>query len=213
MDFDLSKIDKQIAYKLMTSTVTPRPIAWVTTRDTDGVINAAPYSFFNAMGNDPPTVVVGLLRDPKKGFKDTAANIMNTGEFVVNLVPERLARQMNVTSMDAPADVDELECAGLTAAPSLKVSVPRIAESPVAFECVNHSAVVTGPTQVIAIGRVLAIRIDDALVLDAERGHIDTPNLGLIGRMHGSGWYARTGDTFQLDRPTYADWKASRNDD
>lgn len=213
MDFDLSQIDKQIAYKLMTSTVTPRPIAWVTTLDVNGVVNAAPYSFFNAMGNDPPTVVVGLLRDPKKGFKDTAANIMNTGEFVVNLVPERLAKQMNVTSMDAPADVDELACAGLTAAPSLKIAPPRIAESPVAFECVNHSAVVTGPTQVIAIGRVVAIRIADELVLDADKGYIDTPNLGLIGRMHGSGWYARTGDTFQLDRPTYADWSAKRGDE
>ena len=79
MDFDVAQIDPQIAYKLMTSTITPRPIAWVTSLSEQGVVNAAPYSFFNAMGSNPATVVVGLLRDPKKGFKDTAANIMNRG--------------------------------------------------------------------------------------------------------------------------------------
>lgn len=209
MDFDVSKIDKQIAYKLTVATIVPRPIAWVTTVDPDGVLNAAPYSFFNAMGNDPPTLVVGMLRDPKKGFKDTAANIQNTGEFVVNLVPERLAEQMNLTSMDAPADVDELAAAGLTPKPSAKVSVPQIAESPVSFECVNHASIVTGPNQMIAVGRILSIRIDDEYVMDAEKGYVETPKLGLIGRMYGSGWYTRTDDTFQMTRPTYDGWRKS----
>ncbi len=206
MDFDVAKIPPQIAYKLLTSTVTPRPIAWVTSLSGEGVVNAAPYSFFNVMGSDPATLVLGLLRDPQKGFKDTAANIMETGEFVVNLVPERLAAQMNVTSMDAPRDISELACAGLTARPSLHVAPPQIAEAPVSFECVKHSVVVTGPEQAIAIGRILSIRIDDAYVLDAEKGYVDTPALSLIGRMYGSGWYTRTQDTFQLDRPTYANW-------
>ena len=206
MDFDVAQIDPQIAYKLMTSTITPRPIAWVTSLSEQGVVNAAPYSFFNAMGSNPATVVVGLLRDPKKGFKDTAANIMNRGEFVVNLVPESLAQQMNITSMDAPSDVSELSAAGLTARPSLHVTPPQIAESPVSFECVTHTTVVTGPGQVIAIGRVLGIRIDDVYILDADKGYIDTPALGMIGRLHGSGWHTRTQDSFQLDRPSYADW-------
>ncbi|MDF1748424.1 MAG: flavin reductase family protein [Alphaproteobacteria bacterium] len=210
MDFDVAKIDPQIAYKLMTSTITPRPIAWVTSLSEEGVVNAAPYSFFNAMGSNPATVVVGLLRDPKKGFKDTAANIMNRGEFVVNLVPEALAPQMNITSMDAPSNVSELSAAGLTPRDSLHVAPPQIAESPVSFECVTHTTVVTGPGQVIAIGRVLGIRIDDAYILDAEKGYVDTPSLGMIGRMHGSGWYTRTQDMFQLDRPSYADWQQQK---
>jgi len=211
MDFDLTQLDKQFAYKLMVSTIVPRPIAWVTSVDAAGVVNAAPYSFFNGMGNDPPTIVIGLLRDPDKGFKDTASNIQNTGEFVVNLVPEHLADQMNLTSMDAPAEVSELDAAGLTAKPSSKVSVPQIAESPVSFECVNHSCIVTGPTQMIAIGRVVSIRIDDEYVMDAERGYVETPKLGLIGRMHGRGWYTRSGDTFELKRPSYEDWVKSNS--
>lgn len=210
MRFDLDQVEKPVAYKLMTATIVPRPIAWVTTQAEDGTLNAAPYSYFNAMGNNPPTVVLGLLRDPAKGLKDTAGNIIATGEFVVNLVPERLAEAMNLTAMDAPAEVDELEAAGLTAAESTHISVPRIAESPVSFECVNHSSIVTGPRQVLAVGRVLAIHIDDAYILDAERGHIDTPALNLIGRMHGAGTYTRTADTFQLERPTYADWVKGR---
>jgi flavin reductase (DIM6/NTAB) family NADH-FMN oxidoreductase RutF len=210
MRFDLDKVEKPVAYKLMTATIVPRPIAWVTTKAEDGTLNAAPYSYFNAMGNNPPTVVLGLLRDPAKGLKDTAGNIIATGEFVVNLVPERLADAMNLTAMDAPAEVDELEAAGLTPAESTHVGVPRIAESPVSFECVNHSTLVTGPRQVLAVGRVLAIHIDDRYILDAERGHIDTPALTLIGRMHGGGTYTRTGDTFELQRPTYAEWVKGR---
>jgi flavin reductase (DIM6/NTAB) family NADH-FMN oxidoreductase RutF len=210
MRFDLESLDPAIGYKLMAATVVPRPIAWVTTQSEDGTVNAAPFSFFNVMGHRPPTAVLGLLRDPKKGFKDTAGNILARGDFVINLVPERLAPAMNLTSMAAPPSVSELEAAGLTPAPSAHVRPPRIAESPVAFECVNHASVVTGPEQTIVIARILAIHIDDAHVLDAERGHVDTTGLGLIARMHGAGWYARTTDLFQLERPDYAAWAAAR---
>jgi flavin reductase (DIM6/NTAB) family NADH-FMN oxidoreductase RutF len=210
MRFDLESLDPAIGYKLMAATVVPRPIAWVTTQSEDGTVNAAPFSFFNVMGHRPPTAVLGLLRDPRKGFKDTAGNILARGDFVINLVPERLATAMNLTSMAAPAAVSELEAAGLTPAPSAHVRPPRIAESPVAFECVNHASVVTGPEQTIVIARILAIHIDDAHVLDAERGHVDTTGLGLIARMHGAGWYARTTDLFQLERPSYEAWAAAR---
>lgn len=203
MRFDYDKLAPGIGYKLMTATITPRPIAWVSTLGKSGVVNAAPYSFFNAMGHTPPTLALGLLADPVKGFKDTARNILDTGEFVVNLVPERLAEQMNITCIDAPAEVSELDLARLTPAPSTHIRPPRIAESPVSFECVTLSAVVTGPQQTVVIGRILAVHIDDAYVIDAERGHVDTPALGLIGRMHGAGWYSRTGDMFQLDRPVW----------
>ena len=204
MRFDLDPATPQISYKLLASTVTPRPIAWITTLSKDGLVNAAPYSFFNAMGHTPPTVAVGLLADPAKGFKDTARNILDTGEFVVNLVPEALAEAMNITCVNAPAQVSEMELAGLEAAASEHVAPPRIKASPVSFECVTLSSVVTGPQQTIVIGRVLAVHIEDRYVLDAERAHVDTPALGLIGRMHGAGWYARSHDQFQLARPVWS---------
>ncbi|WP_113154413.1 flavin reductase family protein [Nitratireductor sp. OM-1] len=210
MRFKLDELDPQIGYKVMTATVTPRPIAWVTSLSPQGVVNAAPYSFFNVMGHRPPTVAIGVMADPDRGFKDTARNILGGGEFVVNLVPEHLAEAMNITSMDAPEDISELECAGLTALPGQQVASPHIAEAPVSFECVSHSVLVTGAHQALVVGRVVEIRVADDFVLDAERGHIDTPALGLIARMHGRGWYARSSDTFQVDRRSYADWLAER---
>jgi flavin reductase (DIM6/NTAB) family NADH-FMN oxidoreductase RutF len=208
MRFDLTALPTEIGYKLLAATVVPRPIAWVTTLSPQGVVNAAPYSFFNAMGSDPPTVVLGILRDPLRGYKDTARNIIETGEFVVNLVPEMLAQAMNATCMDAPPDVSEIDIAGLEVAPSTAVAPPRIAASPVAFECRTLTTLITGPKQTLVVGRVANVHVDDAYVLDTERAHIDTPRLQLIGRLHGSGWYARTGDTFQMDRPAYAARKA-----
>lgn len=207
MDFKLSELPVQIGYKLLASTVTPRPIAWVTTKGADGVVNAAPYSFFNAVGSDPPTVVLGLLKDPEKGFKDTARNILDTGEFVINLVTEANSEKMNITCIDAPAEVSEVDLAKLSLQPSKTVSPPQIADSPVSFECVNHASMVLGPNQTLVVGKVLSIRIDDQFVLDAEKGYVDTPAFGTVGRLHGAGWYTRTGDTFQLERPRYVDWK------
>lgn len=205
MRFDLEDVGTQNAYKLLAATVMPRPIAWIVTQDRDGNINAAPFSFFNVMGSAPPTVAVGILADPERGFKDTARNILDTGEFVVNLVPERLVRAMNITAIDAPRGIDELRLAGLATEPSVHVRPPRIAESPVGFECVSHASVVTGPTQVAVIGRVLAVHIADEYVLDRDRAHIDTPKLDLVARSYGSD-YVRSRDTFSLARPTWRAW-------
>lgn len=206
MRFDLTDLAPDLAYKVLASTVTPRPIAWVTTLSRAGIVNAAPYSFFNVVGSEPPTVVLGILRDPKRGFKDTARNVLETGEFVVNLVPRALAEAMNTTCMDAPADVSELELAGLSATPSTAVAPPRITESPVSFECQVLTSLVTGPEQVLVVGRVLTAHVADEYVLDPRRAHIDTPRLDLIARLHGSGWYARSTDTFQLERPSWNTW-------
>lgn len=203
MRWDLADHPPAFGYKLMTATVTPRPIAWVTTRSPAGIINAAPYSFFNAMGHTPPTLVLGLLASPDRGFKDTARNILDTGEFVVNLVPFRLAEAMNLTCIDAPPDVSEIDLAGLEVAPSTHVGPPRIAASPVAFECTTLSTLVTGPHQCIVVGLIHAIHIDDAAVIDAARGHVDTVALDLIARMGGAGAYARNPQVFTLDRPRW----------
>ncbi|MFN4099183.1 MAG: flavin reductase family protein [Pararhodobacter sp.] len=204
MRFDLDSLDQPVAYKLLAATTIPRPIAWVVTRSTDGILNAAPYSFFNVMGAAPPTIALGLMADPKRGFKDTAQNILDTGEFVVNLVPERLVEAMNLTAADAPREVDELAYFGLETLPSSHVAPPRIAESPVAYECTALSTIVTGPCQSVVIGRVLAVHIDDPFVLDAARGHVDTTALDLVARSYGSD-YIRTRDTFKLDRPSWAE--------
>jgi flavin reductase (DIM6/NTAB) family NADH-FMN oxidoreductase RutF len=207
MLFDMETLPPQDRYKILTASVVPRPIAWITSRSRAGAVNAAPFSFFNAMGSDPPTVVIGIM--PREGrLKDTAANIMETGEFVVNLVSEANAEAMNVTCIDAPQGIDELQLAKLTPVPSRSVGPPRIGEAPVSFECRMLTSLVTGPLQTIVVGRVVCAHVDDRFVLDAERCHLDTPALRLIGRMHGSGVYVRSRDQFEMKRPTWAEWRA-----
>ena len=206
MEYAPENLQPRDRYKLLAGFVLPRPIAWITTVGPTGVVNAAPYSFFNVMGHEPPTVAIGLLAGSER-FKDTAANILDTGEFVVNLVAESNAEAMNVTCIDAPPEIDELTLAGLTPAASQAVRPPRIAESPVSFECRVLTSLVTGPRQTAVIGRVVRAHVDDAVILDKERCHIDTQALRLIARMHGSGWYARSTDLFQIDRPTWAAWQ------
>ena len=203
MRWDLDQVATPIAYKLLAATVMPRPIAWVVTQDVAGAVNAAPYSFFNVMGSAPPTVAIGMLADPVRGFKDSARNILDTGEFVVNLVPERLVEAANITSIDAPRGVDDLALAGLATTASVHIKPPRISDSPVAFECRTHTTVETGPGQLVVIGLVLAVHVDDRFVLDADRAHIDTPSLDLVARSYGSD-YVRSHDTFQLQRPIWA---------
>src|SRR5690606_8501335 len=155
-------------YKLLAATTIPRPIARVVTKARDGGLNAAPYSFINVMGSASLTLAHGIMGDPMRCFKDTAQNILVSVAFVVNLVPERLVQKMNLTSADAPRDVDELAFAGLETAPSTHVTPPRIAESPVSYECRALSSVVTGPNQVVVIGRVLAVHIEDRYLLNPE---------------------------------------------
>jgi flavin reductase (DIM6/NTAB) family NADH-FMN oxidoreductase RutF len=205
MLFDCAGLSPENTYKLLVSTVVPRPIAWVTTLDAEGRPNAAPYSFFNAVSGSPPIVAIGI--GPKQeGLKDTGENIRRSGQFVVNLVPAAAAAAMNVTAIDFPPGVNELAEAGLTTAASRHVAPPRIAESPVAMECETLSIVEVGPGRAVVLGRVLAFHIDDACVLDPVRCHIDTPKLDLIGRMGGSGGYVRTTDRIEIPRIKLSAW-------
>jgi flavin reductase (DIM6/NTAB) family NADH-FMN oxidoreductase RutF len=208
MEFDFETLAAVNRYKILISTVVPRPIAWVTTLTPDGVPNAAPYSFFNAMGSDPPVIVIGVQAHAENRYKDTGHNILRSPEFVVNLVSEELGEAMNITCIDAPPGVDELKLAGLEAAPSVKIAPPRIAASPVAFECRLVTTLSFGPNQAIVVGRVVHAHILDEMVLNKERCHVDTPKMKLIGRMHGSAWYTRTRDQFPLERPEWKDWVA-----
>ncbi|MGC8477173.1 MAG: flavin reductase family protein [Acetobacteraceae bacterium] len=206
MLFDLSALDATNAYKLLVSTVVPRPIAWVTTQDLDGSVNAAPFSFFNAVSGNPPVVAIGIGGRAPGDVKDTGGNIRRTGQFVVNMVSDALAKAMNVTAIDFDKSINELSEAGLTTAASAKVTPPRIAEAPVAFECERLVIVEVGVDRAVVLGRVVAIHIKDEFVLDPARCYVDTPKLDLIGRMHGSGWYSRTRDRFDMPRIAVEAW-------
>jgi flavin reductase (DIM6/NTAB) family NADH-FMN oxidoreductase RutF len=211
MYFDISALDDRHSYKLLTATVVPRPIAWVVSADAQGRVNAAPFSFFNCFGGHPPVVCVGV-GGRKGGPKDTLANIEARREFVVNLVPEALAAQMNATATDFPAGHDELAIAGLATAPSQRVSVPRIAASPVALECRLKQVMAIDRHANIVVAEVVAVHVADAAVLDAGRCHIDTAKLQLIGRMQSPGGYTRTRDAFSMRQLDYAEWRSAHGE-
>lgn len=201
MDFDFQTLAPDDRYKILSATVVPRPIAWVTTLSLDGVRNAAPFSFFNVLSKAPPLLAVGIQADSDGTMKDTARNILDTRAFVVNLVPRAAREAMSATSAGVAPDVDELALAGIDTLPSLKVAPPRIAASPVAFECRLHTPLEVSPNQVIAIGEIVHAHVDDAYLLDAGRHHIATDRLDLIGRMQGRDWYVGTENAFQVARP------------
>lgn len=205
MQFDFATLKPADAYKLMVSTIVPRPIAWVVTQGADGAVNAAPYSFFNAVSGDPPLVVIGIGGRDDGRAKDTAANIRQSGQFVVNLVNEAMVEPMVVTAVDFETGVEELKQAGLTTVPSVLIAPPRIAESPVAFECELFQTIALPGRRDLVLGRIVMMHIDDSAMLDVARHYVDTPALKLVGRMHGGGWYAKTGDRFEVKRKTVAE--------
>lgn len=205
MEFDLQKLASGDRYKLLTGIVVPRPIALVTTLNENGAVNAAPFSYFNMMGSDPPIVAIGPGWRPDGSPKDTPYNIRATGEFVINLVDENLARQMNICGTDFPPNESEVEAAKLELMPSQLVRVPRLAASPANLECREHSTIEIGKTRII-LGEVIHFRIRDDLV-DAEHFYVAGERLNLIGRMHGRGWYVRTTDLFEMPRIAYDEWK------
>ena len=206
MQFDFDALSGRDCYKLMVSTVVPRPIAWVVTQSVAGIVNAAPYSFFNAISGEPPLLAVSI--EGRAGeLKDTAVNIRASGQFVVNLVSDAMSAAMVVTAIDFDPSVSEVAEARLVTQPSAKVAPPRIADSPVAFECETFQTIELPGNRDLVLGRILAMHIADHAVIDAGRCYVDTPKLGLVGRMHGGGWYARTTDLFEIPRIPVAEWK------
>jgi len=187
------------AYPILASLVTPRPIAWVTTLGPDGVVNAAPFSFFNLLGANPP--ILGFCPgDRDDGTpKDTARNIRLNHEFVVNLVDESTAEAMNRTAASLPYGTSELAVAGLTTAPSSIVKPPRIAESPVSLECAEWGTLQIGGNRLV-VGLIKTVHVHDHL-FDPKTRRINTEQLQLIGRMASPHWYCRTRDRFEMIRP------------
>lgn len=199
MEFDLTGEHRKSAYKLLAGLITPRPIAWVTTQDEAGRVNAAPFSFFNVFGTRPP--IVGFAPgDKAPGIpKDTARNIRRTGEFVVNLVDEDTAEAMNLTSAELPEGESEIDLASLNTEPSATVAPPRIKESPVALECREWSTMEIGQNRlVIGVGHRLWVRDG---VLDPESLLVDPEVFRPVGRMEVPASYCRTRDRFDMARP------------
>ena len=198
MIIDPSTLEPRLRYRLLLSTVAPRPIAWVSTRGKDGSLNLAPFSFFQALCGTPPLVMLSIGK--RKGApKDTLRNIQETGEFVINLVPETLAEQMNVTSGEYDAEVDEFALARLTPIPAAIVSAPRVAESPVNVECrLSQIVPLDGADYSIVVGQVLMWHIAEGLL--APDGLIDIARVRPIARL-ARDEYVKFGEVFEMLRP------------
>jgi flavin reductase (DIM6/NTAB) family NADH-FMN oxidoreductase RutF len=199
MLLDLTGPHREDAYMILAGLVTPRPIALVTTLDEHGRVNAAPFSFFNVLGDSPP--IVGFCPgDRRPGIpKDTARNIRLTHEFVVNLVDEAIAQQMSACAASLPPGENELLKAGLTAAPCVAVSPPRILEAPASLECRHHSIIEIGDNRLI-IGEVLRVHVREG-VFDPETWLVHPHAYAPIGRMQSPNWYCKTRDMFEMKRP------------
>ncbi|HEY8900461.1 MAG TPA: flavin reductase family protein [Chthoniobacterales bacterium] len=199
MELDLEGAHAERAYAILSSLVTPRPIAWVTTLSPDGRVNAAPFSFFNVLGANPPIVGFCPGDRPEGGPKDTARNVRATHEFVVNLVDASVAEAMNLTAASLPYGEDELRAAALTVASSTLVKPPRIAEAPASLECVEWGTLEIGGNRLV-IGLVKRVHVRDEL-FDPETLRIRSELFHPIGRMASPNWYARTDDRFEMKRP------------
>lgn len=208
MLYDLETSPASVAYKLLVGLVAPRPIALITSMDEQGRLNAAPFSAYSYLCTDPPIVGVGITDRPGSAFvpKDTARNIRRTGEFVVNIVTEDIAEKMNITAVDFPPEMSEVELAGFTTAPSARVRVPRLAEAHAALECREHSTIEIGRSRIL-LGRVVAAYVEDRFV-DPAGPYIRAEELHAIGRMNGLGKYVRTRDAFfEIPRRNFAEWQ------
>ena len=208
MDLNLANATKKQIYSLLGGLVAPRPIAWITSLNDAGQLNAAPFSAYNYMGMDPPIVALGIANEPGPGTtpKHSAQNIRTTGEFVVNVVNEVVAETMNFTAIDFPPEIKALEIADLKTEPSLIVKVPRIAASPASLECREIMTVEIGHNRII-LGQVLAIHVKDEFI-DQTGHYIRAEELHAIGRMNGLGAYVKTKDAFfHIPRMTYTDWQ------
>jgi flavin reductase (DIM6/NTAB) family NADH-FMN oxidoreductase RutF len=201
MILDFTSLPPHKAYHWMVSTILPRPIAWVSTVSPDGRTNLAPFSFFQGVTANPPTLMFVPVNNREGAKKDTVRNIELVPEFVVNLVPFALAAQMNSCAALLPYGESEFSAFGIAEAPSTRVKPPRVAESPVAFECTLHQIVHIGSGPLAAnviFGRIQAVHVSDQVL--GPEGFPDAAKLDLVGRLGGEA-YSMTRETFSLPRP------------
>ncbi|WP_310633458.1 MULTISPECIES: flavin reductase family protein [unclassified Paraburkholderia] len=196
MEIDFNELTAYERYKLMAGLIVPRPIALVTTLSPGGVINAAPFSMFNMLGEEPPIVMLSVNRHDDDSLKDTAANILREREFVVHLTDEAIAAKMHACGERLPASESELAHAGFTSVPSTRGGPPRIAEAPVAFECTLWETLET-PSRHIFIGRVERLHARDDLI-DRERCRVRLQHYFPVGRF-GASFYVDTRNRFSME--------------
>lgn len=196
MEFDFSKLPARHCYKLLVGLVVPRPIALVSTLGSNGVVNAAPFSFFNVLGDDPPILIVSIENKQSGEMKDTARNILEGGEFVVNLVDEATVERMHDCSQDFPPEISEPEQVGFTMVPSRAVRPPRIAEAPVAMECKLFQHIPIGTQRHLVIGQILWLHSQEGIV-DPENLRVRMENYFPVGRLYADR-YSKTRDLFSV---------------
>ena len=200
MQFDPNELDYSAVYKLLTGAIIPRPIGWISSVSEDGINNLAPFSYFNAVGDDPPHVMFSVGRG-KNINKDTLNNVLNTKQFVVNMVTEALAEKMNLTAQSVPSHVDEFALAHIDSIPSIKVKPLRVKESPITFECelVHHYFLEDHKNggACIIIGRIVMMHFDESVLMDNYK--INLENYKPISRLAGSN-YAKIGEIFSVKR-------------
>lgn len=200
MIIHMDSLNEREKYRILTSCIVPRPIAWVTSMSDDGVINAAPFSYFTGISIEPPLVIFAVERR-QGNKKDTLVNIEQTKQFVVNVVTADNVNEMNETSQDYAIDIDELNLANLTAIPSKVVEPPSIKESPIHLECELDQIIDVGTSpHSLIIGEVKTITIVDKLYQD---GRVDMTKLEAVGRMGGK-FYVKSDSLFELER---LDWR------
>jgi flavin reductase (DIM6/NTAB) family NADH-FMN oxidoreductase RutF len=200
MQFDPQKLEQTAIYKLLTGAVIPRPIGWISSISENDVHNLAPFSYFNAVGDDPPHVMFSTVRSNNSN-KDTLNNVLATKEFVVNMVTEDLVKQMNLTSQPIPPNESEFELAGLTPIASVKVKPPRVKECKITMECelVHHYTLENSKSggATIIIGKILMFHIDESVLLDNYKINLETYKP--IARLAGSN-YSKLGEIFSIKR-------------
>lgn len=204
MKINIRELGANDQYKVMSSVVVPRPIALVSSRSSAGIDNVAPYSLFNMFGEDPPVVILGLQDHHDRTVKDTTVNIIETGEYAINLVDEGIARAMNVCATEFPEDVNEADMAGLTLAACDLVKASRVVEAPATLECRRIAVVQIAPQRKIAIGEVVMMHVRDGLI-DPVTLRIDISAYKPVGRLFAN-LYTRTREQFEMKRLSYDEW-------
>jgi flavin reductase (DIM6/NTAB) family NADH-FMN oxidoreductase RutF len=200
MEFNPDTLEASAIYKLLTGSIIPRPIGWISTIDEKGINNLAPFSYFNMIGDDPPHVMFSTRRDNNTN-KDTLNNVLNTKQFVVNMVTEELVEQMNATAQMVPSEVDEFQLVGVTPTPSTKIKPMRVQESPIQFECeLVHHYFLKNHKQggaCIMIGRIVMMHFDEKVILDNYKINMETYKP--VSRLAGSN-YSKIGEIFSIKR-------------
>lgn len=200
---DLSSLSVSDRFGLLSSLVVPRPIAWIVSRNGEGKINVAPFSYFNVISADPPLVAVSFAEAADRPCKDTLANILQTADFVINLVPENLAFQMSSTAVNAPSDVSEAPLAGLGLQSCALSGVPRILGCPVALECSRFQTIRAGGGTTIVLGTIVQAHVQASVFSNPETLAVDSTELHLVAHMQGTS-YCRTQDTFKIERVSWS---------